>query len=172
MGDDTDKVTLEELVSIEENVIGKPCTCCSNHTGSEVTKSELQRLSVVAGDLALLFCRGQLFAGGPHLERTVVDEPKGSNGRKSKGNAEGPLSGNLRVLWVSATVVEDEEKDNKHGLVGQLTPSLHQERTSDLASTVKTVFLGRDLAGANSILHPGCGSHRIFSTDTNTVEEE
>lgn len=86
MGDDSDKVTLEELVSIEENVIGKPCTCRSNQTGSEVAESELQRLSVVAGHLALLLCHGQLSAGGPHLEGTVVDEPKGSNGRKSKGN--------------------------------------------------------------------------------------
>ena len=172
MGDDADKGTLEELIAVEENIIGKPRAGCSNHSRAKVTKSKLQGLSVVAGDLALLFCRGQLLACCPHLEGTVIDEPKCPDGRESKRNTERPLSSNSRVGCVSTTVVEGQEQDNKDSLIGQLTPSLHQKGTGDLASTVKAVLLGRDLARADSILHTGCGSHRVFSANTDTVEEE
>ena len=142
VGDGRDKGTLEELVAVEENIIGIPCTCCSNHSRAKVAESKLQGLSVVAGDLALLLCRGQLFACRSHLVGTVVDKPKCPDGRESKGDTEGPLSGNLGVRCISTTVVEDEEKDNKNSLIGQLTPTLHQEGTGYLASTVKTVLFG------------------------------
>jgi hypothetical protein len=61
-------------------------------------------------------------------------------------------------------VVEAEQQDDEQDLVEELTPTLHQESAGNLAATVKTVLLGRDLAGANGVLHTGGGSHGVFTT--------
>jgi hypothetical protein len=37
---------------------------------------------------------------------------------------------------------------------------------------VKTVVFGRDLSGANGVLHTGSRSHRVLASNTDTVEEE
>jgi hypothetical protein len=37
---------------------------------------------------------------------------------------------------------------------------------------VKTVIFGRDLSRADGILHTSSRSHRVFPSDTNTIEEE
>ena len=68
--------------------------------------------------------------------------------------------------------MEDEQGKNEDNLVGKLTPTLHQESRDDLASTVKTVLPGRDTTSSNSVLHGRGGSHRILTTDTDTVEKE
>jgi hypothetical protein len=57
-------------------------------------------------------------------------------------------------------------------MVQELTPSLHQESRSDLATTVETIVAGGDLARADSVFHTGGGSHGILATDTDTVEEQ
>lgn len=43
-------------------------------------------------------------------------------------------------------MVEDEQQKNEEGLVEELAPSLHQEGRRNLATTVETIFLGRDFA--------------------------
>jgi hypothetical protein len=68
--------------------------------------------------------------------------------------------------------VEDEEKKDEDDLVEPLTPTLHQEGRRDLATSVKTIITGRDLARANSIFHSGGGGHRVFSSDSDAVEEQ
>src|ERR1700760_2445859 len=50
---DSDKLALEELVSVEEDVIAIPCSGSSNDTRSKVAESKLERLSVVASDAGL-----------------------------------------------------------------------------------------------------------------------
>lgn len=69
-------------------------------------------------------------------------------------------------------MVEDQEQENEDDLVEELTPSLHQESRSDLATTVKAILFGRDLAGTDRVFHTGCGSHWIFTTNTDAVEEQ
>ena len=68
--------------------------------------------------------------------------------------------------------MEDDKKKDQEDLIEELSPTLHQEGTRNLSSTVKTIFAGTYLAGADSILHTGCRSHRIFTTDTNTIKEQ
>lgn len=109
-------------------------------------ESEAQGLCVVSGNAGLGLCDCQLFACRAHFEVSVVDEPESANCRDSKGDTVGPLSREGRVWRISAAVVEDEQKKNEDGLVEELAPSLHQECRRNLASTVKTIFLGRDFA--------------------------
>ena len=69
-------------------------------------------------------------------------------------------------------MVEAQKEDNEDGLVGELTPSLHQESAGDFAAPVKTIFLCGDFARANGVLHAGCCCHWVFPTNTNPVEKE
>lgn len=68
--------------------------------------------------------------------------------------------------------MEDEQKNNEDDLVPPLTPALHQESGGDLAATVESVVASRDLAGADSVLHTRGGSHRVFTSNTDAVEEQ
>lgn len=72
MGDDLDEFTLEQLVPVEEDVVGEPASGGGDHAGSEVSKGEAQRLGVVAGHFALLLRGDQLLARGFHLVGAVV----------------------------------------------------------------------------------------------------
>lgn len=69
-------------------------------------------------------------------------------------------------------MVEDEQQNDEDDLVEELSPSLHQEGTGDLAATMKTVILGRDFARSDSVLHTSSRSHGVLASDTDTVEEE
>ncbi len=69
-------------------------------------------------------------------------------------------------------MMKAEKEKNQDHLVEKLTPSLHQEGACDLAASVKAVFLGRDFAGANSIFHPACCRHRIFTADSDPIKKE
>lgn len=68
--------------------------------------------------------------------------------------------------------MEDEEQDNENDLVEELTPTLHQKGTGDFSSAVKTVVFCRNLSRADGILHTGCCSHGIFTSNTDAIEEE
>ena len=68
--------------------------------------------------------------------------------------------------------MENQKQDDQDNLVGQLTPSLHQESARDLSATVQTVVLGRNLPGTNGILHTGGRGHGVFTANTDSVEEE
>lgn len=170
--DDLDEIGLEELVAVEEDVVGKPATGSGQDARAEVLEGELQRLGVVSGDIALALGLLELVACTTHLVRTEVDEPQRADGRNGEGDTVGPLRGHLGVRWVAAAVVEDEQQENQDGLVEELTPTLHQEGRGDLAATVQAVVTGRDLAGTNRVFHTRSGSHGVFTTDTDTVEEE
>jgi hypothetical protein len=69
-------------------------------------------------------------------------------------------------------VVKYEEKDDHDNLVEELTPTLHQEGHGDFSATVEAVLLRRNLTRSGSVLHGCGGSHWIFSTNTNTVEQQ
>lgn len=162
---------LEELVSIEEDVVGKPGSGGGDKTGSEVLECQLQGLHIISSDLGPLLCCVQLLGCKRHLVGTIVDEPESSNCWNGEGDTERPLSGNQGVWWVSA-VVEDQEKNDQNGLVEELTPTLHQEGHGNFSSTVETVLPCRDLARSSGVLHGGGGSHWVFSTNTDAVEHQ
>ena len=52
-----------------------------------------------------------------------VDQPQLAGGHEAELHAEGGLHG-ARAVGRRAAVVEDEEQDGEHGLVGQLGPAL------------------------------------------------
>ena len=68
--------------------------------------------------------------------------------------------------------MEDEEQEDQNDLVEELTPTLHQESACDFSTSVETIFLGRDFAGTDGVLHTRCSSHRVLTTNTDPVEEE
>lgn len=170
--DDADKLTLEELVAVEEDVIGEPSTSGGQNTEAKVLEGQSERLDIVTGDGRLLFGSSELLAGRPHVVGTVVDEPKGANSGNGERDPVSPLGGNGRVGRVATSVVETEQQDNEEDLVEELAPTLHQEGTGDLAATVKAILLGGNLAGADSALHTGGSSHGVFTTNTDAVEEQ
>lgn len=106
------------------------------------------------------------------MVRTVVDEPQGTDSRDSERHTVSPLGRDGGVRGITAAVVEAKQQYDEYDLVEELTPALHQESTSDLAATVEAIFLGRDLSGAGSILHTTGGGHGVFTSNTDTVEEQ
>ena len=52
--DNTNKFRLEQLVAIEENVVGVPATSGCKYAWAEISKGKLEGLSIVAGNLGLL----------------------------------------------------------------------------------------------------------------------
>ena len=135
-GDDLDEFGLEELVAVEEDVIRKPSTCGGNHAGTKVSKGEPEGCGVVARNLVFLLGRGELLAGRLHLVGTEINKPEGSDSWNGEGDSISPLDGQLRIRGVSRAVVEDEEQQDEDDLVKELTPSLHQERTCNLATAM------------------------------------
>jgi hypothetical protein len=61
-------------------------------------------------------------------------------------------------------MMEAEQQDNEDDLVEELTPTLHQESASDLATTVQTILLGGNFPRANGIFHTAGGSHWVLTT--------
>ena len=171
-GDDADKLGLEELVTIEEDVVAEPSTGGGDDAGAEVVKGQAEGLDVVTGDIGLLLGRIQLLRGQWHLVVTVVHEPEGADGWDSEGDTEGVLGREQGVGRVAGAVVEDDEQEDEDDLVEELSPTLHQEGGGDLAATVQTILTGGHLAGAHGVLHGGGGGHGVLPTNTDTVEEE
>ena len=69
-------------------------------------------------------------------------------------------------------MMEDQEKDDQDDLVEELTPTLHQERAGDFATTMQTILLGGYFSGSNGVLHARCRSHGVLAANPDTVEEE
>ena len=140
--DNTDEFCLEQLVAIEENVVGVPATSGCNQAWAEVCESKLEGLRIIAGNLGLLLRCSQLLARRSHLIGTEVDKPECTDSWDGKGDTVGPLRCHFRVWWVPASVVKAQKENNEDDLVEELTPSLHQEGTGDFAATVKTILFG------------------------------
>lgn len=170
--DNLDELALEELVAVEENIVGEPAASSGEHAESEVLEGQLQRLGIITGDGGLLLGSSKLLASSLHVVGTVVHKPQSTDGGNGEGNTVGPLNSDGGVRVVTTAVVEAEQENDKHNLVEELTPTLHQEGTGDLAATVQTIFFGGNLSRADGVLHTGGGSHGILASNTDTVDEE
>lgn len=107
-----------------------------------------------------------------HLPCSIVHEPKSSDCWECKGKAESVLGSGGGIRGRTATAVEDDEEDNKQDLVDELAPTLHEESHGDTATTMKSIFSRRQLAGCNSVLKRRGGSNGILAADSKAVEEE
>ena len=168
--DNFDELVLEELVAVEEDIIGEPRSSRGDKARPEVSECELERLRVIACDVGLALRDHQLFTRRLHLVVTVVNKPKGAHCRYGKRDTVGPLGGELRVRRV-AGAVKDEKQNDEDRLVEELSPTLHKEGGRDLSATVKTIVLGRNFAGADGVLHSRSRSHGVFSTHSDAVEK-
>jgi len=52
-----------------------------------------------------------------------LTEPKGHGSHDTERNSESPLSRELGIRRVSRSMVENQEQDNQHDLIEQLTPT-------------------------------------------------
>ena len=75
VGNDADEFGLEQLVSVEEDVVAIPATSGCDDARAKVSESKFEGLSIVTGNLGLLFRCSQLLACGSHLEGTEVNKP-------------------------------------------------------------------------------------------------
>lgn len=139
--DDLDECRLEELVTVETKVVGEPTKGSGKDSTTKVGKDQFQRLGVVSRlvDTSILFGPHQRGTRVSKLVVTVVGQPEGRNGHDTELDTESPLSRDGRVGWVTGTVVENEQKNDKDGLVEKLTPTLHQKGEYDVSSSVKLV---------------------------------
>lgn len=170
--DHLDELTLEELVAVEENIVGEPATSSCEYAESEVLEGQLQGLGIITSDGSLLLGSGKLLASSLHVVGTVVNKPQSTDGGDCEGNTVGPLNRDGGVRVVTTAVVEAEQENDEDDLVEELTPTLHQEGGSDLAATVQAIFLGGDLSRSDGVLHTAGGSHGVLTTNTDTVDEE
>src|SRR5690242_5468198 len=137
---DLDELVLEQLVSVEKDIVGKPSTGGSDQTRSKVAEGELKRSNIVTCNVRLLLGKLELLGCRLHLVVTEVYKPESADSGNGKGHTVGPLGNSLRVGRCGSRV-EDQKQDDQDDLVEELAPTLHQESTSDLASTVQAVFL-------------------------------
>ncbi len=63
IGDHCDEFALEQLVPVEENIIGEPSSSSRNQSRSKVGQCKFKRFGVISGDFALLFRYDQLLTG-------------------------------------------------------------------------------------------------------------
>jgi hypothetical protein len=69
-------------------------------------------------------------------------------------------------------MVEDDEQKDQENLVEKLSPTLHQEGTGDLSTTVETIFASADSTRPDSILHARGCRHRIFASYADAIDEQ
>lgn len=172
VGNDLDELTLEQLVAVEENVVAEPSTSSSQETTTKVGETSAESVEIIAGDVGAGLGLGELTRGMRHLPGSEVNQPESTNGRESKGQTESPLSSGSAVRRATLTLVENDEEDNEHDLVDELTPTLHEESHGDSATTVKTIFLGGELSRGSSVFERRGSSDGVFTTNTQAVEEE
>lgn len=108
-----------------------------------------------------------------HSVESVVREPKGHERHDTELNTERPLRRGLAVRWV-CSAVEDQEQDNQDDLVEHLSPTLHQERENDVSTSMKLVVSLVDSCASTLglVFHRGGRRHRVFSTDTESIDEQ
>ena len=92
---DLDECALEQLVSVEEDVVAEPSTGGTDETRTKVLERHLQRLNIVPGDVGPLLGHVEGLGCEWHLVPSVVDEPEGTDSWDGERDTEGPLSGNL-----------------------------------------------------------------------------
>jgi len=90
-GDGLDELALEELVTVEEDIIGVPACGRCKETATKVGESHPKRLDVVTGDGLLLLRLLQMLRGRAHLVDTIVNQPERSNGWNGKRDTVGVL---------------------------------------------------------------------------------
>ena len=54
MCNDSNELTLENLVAVEKHIVTEPSDSSRKYAGSEIGKGELERLGIVASDLGLV----------------------------------------------------------------------------------------------------------------------
>lgn len=172
VGNDLDELTLEKLVAVEENVVAEPGTSSSQEATAKVGETSSESVEVVASDVGAGLGLGELTRGMRHLPGSEVNQPESTNGREGKGQTESPLSSRSAVRRATLTLVENDEENNEHDLVDELTPTLHEESHGDSATTVKTVLLGGELSRGSGVFERRGSSDGVFTTDTQAVEEE
>lgn len=126
-GHNLDELGLEEFVTVKEDIVAEPCASSGQYAASKVLEGQAKRVDVVAGDVGLLLGDLELPRCLGHFVGTVVGEPQGTNGGDGERQTEDDLGALGAVGTIAVTVVEDEQKDDEECLVGQLTPTLHQE---------------------------------------------
>lgn len=122
--DDLDERRLEELVSVEQEVVEEPVGSGTEETASEVAGNELEILDIVSGLVDVVVPLGSL-KGARRVDLlvvTVVSEPEGHGGHNGERDSVSPLGGNGGVRG-KTTVVEDQQKDDEDNLVEKLTPT-------------------------------------------------
>lgn len=85
---DLDELTLEELVSVEKDVIAEPSTSSSKQTTTKVGEAVLESSHVVASNIGSVLGLRQLLGSVGHLPSSVVNEPKSTNGGECERQAE------------------------------------------------------------------------------------
>lgn len=68
--------------------------------------------------------------------------------------------------------MENQQENDQNNLVEPLSPALHQESRGDLSATVQTVFASGDFARSNGVFHSRSSSHGVFTSNTDSVEEQ
>ena len=167
--DDLDKGRLEELVTVESEIVGEPGKRRGKETTSKVAKDELERLDVVTRlvDPGVLLASHQGSAGVLELVETVVSQPEGGQGHDPELDPEGPLSRDGRVRRVTGSVVEAQEEDDQDGLVEELTPTLHQKGEHDVSTSVQLVVPAVDgsTTALGLVLERRRRGHRVSALD-------
>ncbi|KAI3477577.1 hypothetical protein L1887_60617 [Cichorium endivia] len=170
VGDDADEDAREDLVAVEEEVVGEPAASSSEQTVPVVVERELERDKVVARSVETLLCG---LEGGILVLHAIVSdvgEVEGEGGDDAELHTEGPLRRSLAVGTVERAV-EDEQADDQDSLVGQLAPTLHEERERHLASSVHAVAGGGSTTCARS-LHRSRRGHGVLSAYADSIYED
>lgn len=170
-----DECRLEQLVSVECEIVCEPCSGSGDKSTPEVTKDELEGLDVVPGLVDPCVLLGLLQGGGRvvHSVESVVREPQGHECHDTELNTERPLRRGLAVRWV-CSAVEDQEQDNQDDLVEHLSPTLHQECENDVSASMKLVVSLVDgrASSLGLVFHRGRRRHWVFPTDTESIDEQ
>jgi hypothetical protein len=167
--DDLDERRLEQLVTVETEIVGKPTKGGGKESPSKVVEDEFERGNVVSGLIDPSVLLGSHQSGGRVLElvETVVGQPEGGQGHDPELDSEDPLGRDLAVRRVAASVVETQEEDDQDGLVEELTPTLHEKGEDDVPTTVKFVIstVDRLATSLGLVLERRGGSHGVPEHD-------
>jgi hypothetical protein len=102
--DNRDELALEEFISVKEYVVAEPCTGRSNDASAEVPEGKLERLDIVARDVALSLGSIYLPICVLHFEGTIVGKCECANCRNSERYAVSSLNCGFKV-WLGTTIL-------------------------------------------------------------------
>ena len=92
---DLDKLRLEELVAVKEDVVTEPRAGGSDETHAEVLDAHLEGCRVVSSDVGLLLGERKLLGSRAHLVGAVVNQPQSTDSWNGERDTENPLGCNL-----------------------------------------------------------------------------